>query len=155
MSRAKLLLCRCGGVWRAVALTVTCGTLLLAVGCASYKLRGRAIEGTTPGVFIVDKDDERMQQRGMPGAVVSLTVNPGRLNAEHLGSDISDLEGDFAVSVDEFGAGVLEYQVRLEARLEDHRSVSKRMQLPGGQKRVLVVLVPGNDDTRPKSESFL
>ena len=140
---------------RAVMLIAMVGAVLLGAGCASYKLRGKAIEGTTPGVFVVEKSDERLQQGGVPGAVVSLTVDPGRLNAEHAGSDISDIEGDFAVPVDQFGAGVLEYQVRLDARLEDHRSVNKQMKLPGSDKRVLIVLAPGNDSTRPKPEGFL
>ena len=138
----------------------TCVLLLVAAlllgGCASYKLRGKVIEGTTPGVFVVDQDNERLQTSGVPGAVVALTLDPGRLNAKRVGSDISDMNGTFAVPVGEFGAGVLEYNVRLDARLEDHEPASETLMLPGGDKRVLIVLAPGDGSGKaPKNETFL
>ena len=125
------------------------------IGCDTYRLRGKVVEGGTSGVFVVEQDDPRLERPGLGGAVVKLTLEPGRLSAKHLSPDSSDLEGDFAIAVHEFGAGVLEYPVRLTAQMRGHRSASQRFMLPGSKKRVLVVLAPGEDKHPPKQNDLL
>lgn len=125
------------------------------VGCSTYELRGKAVEGGTSGVFVVDADDPRFERAGLPGASLRLTLDPQRLSAKRVGGDVTDLDGRFAIRVEEFGAGVLEYDAQLEVHASGFRRVVEQFGLPGRGKRVLVVLEAGESSEPPHGEGFL
>lgn len=143
------------GPARWLAALVALAAAALIVGCGSYELRGRAIEGPSSGVHVVDRDDPRLEAPGLSGAAVSLTLDPDRLSAERVGEVATDVDGDFAIAVDAFGAGMLEYQAQVDGQLAGHEPAIGRFDLPGRGKRVLVVLAPGDDDAATGGESFL
>lgn len=132
------------------------GGLLLAammlVGCGGYRMQGLVVEGKTPAVLLVDKNDSRLQQEGLSGAVLEVTVDPRRMTPKPLAPVASDNQGRFEVPVSEPGAGLLEYEVLVLCRMAGYQSVTQNMPLPSGDKRLLIVLVPGRDTYTPKPD---
>lgn len=121
---------------------------VMAVGGCGYRLRGTVIEATTSAVLVVDQDDPRLTEPGLPGAVVSLTLDPGHLNAKNLGAHATDMNGRFDVPIGQ-GAGFLEYQLELLCWLSGYQSAQQRLALPGGTKQLLILMAPGQDSYRP------
>ena len=112
--------------------------------CSPYQLRGRVIEGGTPAIVVVAANDARLNGYGLPGAVITATLDPDRpLQHIPLDPQITDAQGHFAIPVDATGAGLLEYTVEVNAKLAGHTPVQRTFNLPGGDKRVLIVLAPG------------
>lgn len=128
-----------------------CIALLLfwpLAGCGGYQLRGRVIEGASPGVLVVSSDDRRLEGNPVADASVRVTVDPDRMKPRELPPVRTDAEGYFALPIEDFGAGALEYNIMLLARANGFRASQEIFKLPGGGKRVLVVLAPGRDTYR-------
>ncbi|MEE9213113.1 MAG: hypothetical protein V3U29_10720 [Phycisphaeraceae bacterium] len=126
--------------------------VLAAVSGCGYRLRGTVLEGTTPAVLLVENDDPRLSEPGLGGAVLTLTLDPDRLSAKHLGSHQTNVNGQFDVPINEMGAGFLEYDVGLLCRLAGHRAVQHHMRLPGSNKRLLIIMAQGKDMYKPKPD---
>ena len=134
-----------------------CLSFLLLAACTPYALRGRVIEGYRASVEVVNKNDPRLttQEPGLADAYVVVTLDPGRLNARRIGSGLSDSTGNFALSVDVSGAGVLMHDVEVVGSRPDFLDASGEFTLPGSNKRVLITLPAGNQkrvDDRPLLE---
>ncbi|MFW6059288.1 MAG: hypothetical protein ACODAQ_03855 [Phycisphaeraceae bacterium] len=136
--------------WLALALLIA-----PLAGCSAYQLRGKAVEGATSAIFIVDADDPRLERPGVAGANLYLILDPQRLSTKRLDPQATGADGAFAIRIGEFGAGVLEYEAQLEARASGFRGVAERFDLPGRDKRVLIVLEQGSANAAPRGESFL
>ena len=130
-------------------LTACLALLLVLTGCTGYVLRGRVIEGPMGVIRVVDEDDPRLKPApdGVANATVSVVENPRWLNRRPLGDDITDADGRFAVPIDAAGAGFLEIQAGIQARSSDHHEAKTEMLLPGGDKRLLIVLPRTNRAT--------
>jgi len=122
-------------VWLAVAAAAT--------GCAPYTLRGKVVEGEVSFIAVVDADDPRLDGPGLSGAMLTLQTDPQRLNRKTVGSAVSDADGGFSIPVNEVGAGVLIYDMGLEARKKGYSPAEQFFRLPPAGKRVLVLLAPG------------
>lgn len=133
----------------AIVLLMTC---VLATGCSPYRLSGTVIEGAQSAVLVVDKNDKRLELPGINSASLMFTIDPDSLNAKTLPIDISDGGGKFATPVGEPGAGFLEYEVMVLCRAAGYSSASRKLALPGGNKRLLIVLSPGADGYKPKRD---
>lgn len=118
-------------------------------GCESYSMRGHVIRGDASYIEIVDADDERLDDRGIPGVRVGAHMDPGRLNREFLGSSTTDQNGSFELPIDEFGAGFLEYDISVVAYKKGYLGAEQFFVMPPKEKRVLVILAPGNDPDPP------
>jgi len=119
-------------------------------GCASYQMQGVVIEGAVSTMRVVDKDDPRLTQGyGMPMATIEVTLDPGRISRKMLQRALSDVDGTFAVPVDEPGAGFLEYDVRVVIRRTGYNTATQDLRLPGPDQRLLVTLVSGEDTYKP------
>lgn len=118
-------------------------------GCSSYHLAGTVISGSQSTVLVVDKNDSRLQQPGINGASLMFTIDPDSLNASSLPVDITDGNGSFSVPVSQTGAGFLEYDLLALCRAPGYVSASRKMPLPSGSKRLLIVLSPGKDTYTP------
>lgn len=127
---------------------VLCPWLLLT-GCSGYQLRGKVVDGPTSMVMVVDEHDPRLNQAGLEGASVEVTVDPRSLGRKRLPAVTSEGDGSFAVPIGEVGAGFLQYDVRVLARLAGRQSAEDEMALPGGDKRLLIILAPGQDTYQP------
>ena len=129
----------------ALTVVLALGTMT-ACGCGQYALQGRVIEGATPSVQVVSTDDGRLDSgRPIHGAMVQFTLDPRRLNYKSLGVATTGYDGRFSLSVDEFGAGFLEYELGVLAREPKHRHVEDTVKMPGKSRMLLITLPPGRD----------
>lgn len=132
---------------RAVVLTA-CAAALALQACGPYTLKGRVIQGDVSSVAIVDDDDRRLGDEGGPGLSgvgLKLTLEPARLNRKLVAQEYSADDGSFELPVDEAGAGLLEFEAGILARRRGFQSAEGVFMLPGGSKRVLIILAPGRD----------
>ncbi|MCA9312249.1 MAG: hypothetical protein KDA21_13630 [Phycisphaerales bacterium] len=133
---------------------VAVATGLGAGGCSSYQLRGHVVRGDASFIQVVDRDDPRLQEPGLPGAQVALTLDPEKLNRKMLGSAMTDGNGDFAIAVEETGAGFLQYDIGLRASGKGMISAWNFMRLPSSGKRILITLQRGQD-TGAADDTFM
>lgn len=122
---------------------------LVVSGCGPYRLQGLVVEAPSPGMILVNADDERLQWPGLEDATVQLTLDPGRPTEEKKAATLTDRTGAFTLEVHAIGAGFLEYEAMIVVRKPGYRSTWQRMPLPSSSKRLLVMLTPGRDDYRP------
>lgn len=126
---------------------------LFAVGgCGGYHLRGTVVAGETNGVYVVDANDSRLKTMGIEQAAIELTLDPSTLNPIEAGSTTAGQGGRFDIAIDQMGAGFLEYELGVLCRKQGFSTVWETLALPGGGKRLLIVMVPGRDKYRPKED---
>lgn len=133
-------------------LTMTLALAAAAMtGCETYQMRGRVVRGGTPMVLIVDANDPQLEGPGVSGARLDLTLDPDSLGRKPLGVGRSGPTGDFAIAIDEFGAGTLEYKVGAIVRQTGYAPVTGQFIMPGDDQRVLIVMRRGQDhDVGPR-----
>lgn len=125
---------------------VLLSVLSLLPACGPHKMYGRVVVGDSSYVTVVDKDDHRLHEdNGVSGVLLKLQLDPGRINRRTMAEETSDEEGEFALPVDEFGAGLLEQECGVLARRRGFKSAEGVFMLPGDGKRILIVLTPGRD----------
>lgn len=112
-------------------------------GCSSYALRGRVVEGDASMVLVVDESDPRLKGPGVPGATVTLVLDPERLSREPAGGGMADGSGEFSISVGEFGAGVLEFDALVTGEAKGFIPAEGMFPLPGQGERVLIMMQRG------------
>ena len=128
------------------AALLLCFVALVLTGCSSYAVRGVVIRGETSYVELVGKNDPRLEA-GQPvsGATIAGIIDPQSLKSTRLKPVATDALGAFKIPVDNFGAGWLEYELGLIVRSSNFTPAEGHVDLPGGGRRVLVVLAPGTD----------
>lgn len=132
--------------------------LLLAMsvaggGCAGYTLKGKVTRGDISYAAVVDADDPRLDGPGIPGVMITLETDPDRLRREHVGDAVTDGEGNFSIAVRRPGAGVLIYDVGIEARRKGYEGVRQMFRLPPKGKRLFITLRAGPDTLEEREES--
>lgn len=132
-------------VRRATALALGAASVSVLGACGGYQMQGRVVTGARPEVIVVAKDDPRLGGPGVAGTLVDLTLDPESLGRKPLANGYSGPDGEFAIHVKEIGAGMLEYEVGVVARAPGHNPVYGQIILPGSNKRVLIVMVRGQD----------
>jgi len=122
--------------------------LVVLGGCSSYALRGVVLEGEAPMVIVVDDDDERLQESGIVQASIESKLDPRSLGSTTLTPTVTDNKGRFAIPIEEFGAGTLEYEVMLFARRRGFSPTEQIIPVPSSGKRVIIYLTKGVDRGR-------
>lgn len=126
-------------------------------GCSSYQIRGTVVEGRAPGVYVVDSSDARLKQTAVADAQIQATLDPEKLRPKLLRGTQSDEQGAFAIPVDDFGAGLLEYSLGLFVDADGYSGTETQqpIALPGPGKQLLVVVAAGRGKRpkRPGSET--
>ena len=92
---------------------------------------------------------------GGGGPVRRVVLDPERVSPELIGEGHTDAAGEFALTIDEPGAGFLMLDIELQTKRQDYTSVSERMQLPGSNERVIVTLTRGEDPKRLEAGNVL
>ena len=131
---------------------LACGALLGGCG-GGYVLRGKVVEGSISAIVVTDREDPRLNELPVPTSTISLVLDPGRLNQEHVARGVSDLDGTFEIPVEKFGAGFLEYDFQITARHRGYEPAVREMRLPKKKKYLLIMLSPGKDRV-PNPESY-
>lgn len=122
-----------------------------AGACSPYTVTGRVVRGDSSYMMLVDEGDPRLDEPGIPGVQLKLTVDPGKVQRKVVAQEMSGTGGEVSLPVDELGAGLLDFSVGVMARKAGFSPAEGFFQLPkGGSKRLLIVLSPGRDV--PESE---
>lgn len=119
----------------------------VALGGCSYAVEGRVVRGEVSMVEVVDAGDARLSDPSiaLSGVGVHVQADPTSLRRKTLGRAVSSRDGGFRVPVDEFGAGVMEFDLGVFARKKGYEPAEGFLRKPGGGRRVLVTLTPGQD----------
>lgn len=137
---------------RSLGMLLACVVLLCAgpmlAGCGGYAIKGRVIRGPVASVQVVSRDDARLTEPNATGggASVSAVLEPDTpTERRDLGKHLADEQGWFAIPVDAFGSGFLEYEARLLARRRGNQGAVGKVPLPGKRQRVLITMPLGAD----------
>lgn len=116
-------------------------------GCETYHLRGMVVEGNEAGVLIVDPIDSRIKQHSpLPGADVKLTIDPNTMSPKVIGDFKTDETGSFTTSIDQLGAGFLQYDLGVLTSADVHRTHWQIVKLPPRDKVLLIIIEAGRDN---------
>lgn len=132
-------------VSRVIAVAAALGVTVL--GACSYTLQGRVIRGEASYAEVVDASDERLTdpRAGIGGVSVHIQADPNHIRRKTLGRVSSGRDGMFSLPVSEFGAGLLDYDIGAFARRQGYEPAEGFFKLPGGSRRLLITLAPGQD----------
>ena len=130
---------------RAIGLPLALLTLFLMTGPGcSYALEGKVVRGAHGAVVLAQRDDPNLDQPGLGGVSIELTLDPGSIAPRSLGTQLTDPDGRFRFPIDAAGAGLLEYDVGILCRHQGYQSLYQTMPLPAKRRPMLIVLAPGN-----------
>lgn len=133
---------------RAARLAVLLPITLLLTACSPYALKGKVIAGDVSYAALVDASDERLTEGpGVPGIEVELWTDPEKLNRKRVASSMSDGAGEFSLTVDEVGAGFLNYDCSIITRGKGFAPVSQAFKLPPSSQRLLIIVNKGSGDS--------
>lgn len=118
---------------------------LLCASCGPHTVRGRVVRGEASFITVVDKDDHRLKEQGIGGVLLKAELDPGRLEHKTVAQEMTDESGDFGLPIDEFGAGLLEFDLAVLARKRGFSPAEGVFKLPSGSRRLLIFLAPGRD----------
>lgn len=131
---------------RLIVLTVIALACVWLTGCGRYSMRGVVVEGAASMIRVVDAKDPRLSRGyGLPLATIEATLDADRLSRKPLPREVSEVDGTFAVPVDEAGAGFLEYDIRMVVRRPGYNTAIADLRVPGPNQRLLVTLAKGDD----------
>ena len=134
-------------------LLLLCSLIILS-GCG-YTLQGRAVSGAYNGVELVPADDPRLQDTGLSGVRIEAIRDPESLGRSVAASTTSGGNGTIALSISEFGAGWMDEEWDLRAKMGGEEFAYNRLRLPAQNSnlRLLVVIEPGTGRERSSMES--
>jgi hypothetical protein len=119
-------------------------------GCESYSLQGVVVEGKSSQVLVVDKNDSRLGMPGLRDARIDVTIDPRTINPRKQ-AVLTVEDGRFSMPINESGAGFLEYEAAMVIQHEGFVHIEHTMKLPGNNKRVLIIMKPGDDHYKPET----
>lgn len=117
-------------------------------GCGGYTLRGKVVAGSTSSIELIHEIDQRLKQPGLGNVETLVRRDPkqARPDAATLAGRVrTDAAGDFSMSIGEYGAGWMQEQWLVQARLAGYQNASEIMKLPakGSRWKLLITLAPG------------
>jgi len=131
--------------------------LTILSGCSPYALRGKVVPSANKlsAIVVVEADDPRLDWPGMGTTRIRATIDPDRLSRQDAGQTQADFDGWFSLPIDQAGAGLLEYDVLIVGQLKGYASASQKMSLPASDKRVLILLAPGDHRYTPPYDDIV
>jgi hypothetical protein len=113
-------------------------------GCG-YTLYGKVLRGDSSAIDLLHDIDQRHKQPGLANVEIVVRRNPKDPNPERVGRTRTDAAGNFSMSIKEFGAGWMEEQWLVQARLPEYQNASAVMKLPARNSKwgLLITLAPG------------
>jgi hypothetical protein len=131
--------------------------IALALPGCGYTLKGKVLRGDASNVDLMHDIDQRYKQQGMANVEVVVRRNPKDPNPELIGRTRTDAFGNFSMSIKEFGAGWMEEQWLVQARLAGHQNASAVMKLPAKDSKwgLLITLAPGTETPLDMHEEIM
>lgn len=129
------------------------GAATVLAACSPYTVTGRVVRGDSSYMLLVEEGDPRLDEPGLPGVQMKLTVDPGKIERKVVAQEVSGPSGEVSLPVDELGAGLLDFTVGVIARKPGFSPAEGTFMLPkGGRTRLLIIMAPGRD-SEPSWES--
>ncbi|MEM1166991.1 MAG: hypothetical protein AAGI30_11965 [Planctomycetota bacterium] len=129
--------------------TAAAGVLLATGQACTYQIQGKVLPGAVSTVQVVSMDSQAwfaaLRDPGLGGVEVQAIVDPDRPNRRGAQGGRTDPDGGFAIPISDFGAGVLEYDVLVTARMPGHSPATSTLRLPSSESRFIVYLATGTD----------
>ncbi len=124
-----------------------CALVAGALAACTSSIQGRVVRGDVSYIEVVDSSDPRLSQGGpgVGGVAIHAQLDPTAIKRKTIGRAVSGGDGRFSIPLDEFGAGLLDYDLGVYARRRGFEPAEGFFKLPGGSRRVLVVMAPGQD----------
>ena len=124
---------------------VALATLLSALPGCGYTLRGKVVRGETSGIEMVHEMDQRLKGPGLANVDTLVRRDPQSASPQLVGRQRTDAGGNFSMPISEFGAGWMQEQWQVQARIGSYQNASSIMKLPakGSKWRLLITLAPG------------
>jgi len=117
------------------------GTLMGLTGCqGADQFSGKVVVGSSSFAGSVFTNDARLNDEGIPGATVRVTLDPQRLNAIRKQPVTSARDGSFAVAIPEAAGGLQTYRVEVTASAEGYQPAIFVGDLPAHGQPFLIVL---------------
>jgi hypothetical protein len=142
---------------RLVCFLLTIVSMCFLAGCGGpYVIQGKAVEGAYSTLQFVTADDEQLAEAGVPFANISVYRDATRPNERLVTTGRSDGEGMIRIPVNEFGAGWMIEQWRIEVVRAGYETTQAVLTLPpaGEDRRLLIVLGPGVSVPPRKAEDL-
>ncbi len=133
---------------------LTAALLSSLSACSTYKLQGTVVYGPRSTIEVVSSDDPRLKGSPIDDAAILITLDPNSLRSKFLGQSLPNDKGEFAMAIDEPGAGLLEYEVGVICSAPGFTEAGETVALPGSSKRLLITLAPGSGRV-PKPDRLL
>jgi len=132
-------------------------TVVFALSGCGYTLRGKVVRGDSSRIELIHEIDQRLKQPGLGNVEVVVRRNPKSPNPEMVGRTRSDAGGEFAAGLKDFGAGWMQEQWLVQARLTGYQNASSVMQLPAKDSkwRLLITLAPGESSPFDAHEEII
>ena len=129
---------------RCILAIVSLLTLSWALPGCGYTLHGKVMRGDTSAIDLIHDIDPRHKEQGLANVEVVVRRDPKDPNPQLVGRTRTDAAGNFALKINEFGAGWMEEQWLVQARLANHQNASSLMKLPDkGKWGLIITLAPG------------
>ncbi|MFM9958389.1 MAG: hypothetical protein ACKVZJ_09935 [Phycisphaerales bacterium] len=134
------------------ALIALLGAAAPLLTACSYAVEGRVVKGDVSMVELVSSNDPRLDDPSLSlsGVAVHVQSDPTKIRRKTLGRTVSSRDGGFRVPVDEFAAGVMEFDLGVFARKKGYEPAEGFFAKPSSSKRVLITMTPGQD--KPTTE---
>lgn len=139
--------------------TIVLLVLMLALpACGGYTLRGKVIRGDFNDIQLVHETDPRVHAMapGLLNAEILVKRDPNTLNTKLVGRTRSGSDGNFSLSISEFGAGWMDEQWLVQAVLSGYQNTETVLKLPSSRKwRLLIIMSPGTSTPSDTSRDFM
>ncbi len=131
--------------------TVVLMLLWQAAGCSPYQLQGVVVRSdeSTVNAMRWDGNPDTLPGATIAGVNVEVVFEPRTTRPRKLGTVLTDDQGRFAMTIDESGAGFMEFEVMVVARQPGYRPSWRIMRLPARGEHVVIQMAPGRDEGGP------
>ncbi len=130
---------------RLIMLSVFFVATLFLVGCDSYVIRGKVVQGSISTMNFVSNNNTELNNSGIAGAKITIYRDPDRLSMKVAGTAVSDEQGRFVIKLDSFGAGWMLEQWEIVAQKQGFANLIQQHSLTvdNGKQTLLVTITPG------------
>lgn len=128
---------------------------LTLVGCDSFIIQGKVVQGSSGTMHFVSDDNTGLESLGLEGAKITVYRDPDSLGSIVAGTAVSDDQGRFVIKLDAFGAGWMLEQFRIVAQRQGYANVLWQQSLSAEHEQQRLLIIMGLGFAEPVSRDEL